>query len=742
MANVVRNFKNNLHMKKTVLSICILMMGILVLAQTPEQWRIVNGSIYSVAYAPTNPNMILVSTQDGVIRKSTDGGVSWKEKNLGSKSGVTSLKAFSNTHFIGVNSNSEVVLSSDAGETWSVNILKDSLGNKIFSLTEIVILSETEAFVKTVEANAKTFYTTDNGLSWSYYKYKQPKSLFQVNDTLIGLDHLPVPPYGFTKALAILRSTNMGKTYDTIAFPPAGLAGNNFNNVNKKGYENISFINAQNFFINVNDRIFYKTTNGGLNFTGIDFPGSKSIYDLFFITPEVGIVSAGRTTVEITKDGGNTWKTLQNKDEFLGPTIIKHLHEVNGKFFMMDYYNSYILDESLVVSTPQNFAPTNLQKASLVNDTILLAPYGNYFYKSINGGLTWGKTNPILGQFNDNANYDSYAVRGKDSIFVIANTRLYLSKDGGQTFSLTHTFPEFNPQYYYFKYLGGDNFILVGNGALRYSIDGGVNWTSKATGVTTPLAISAVSIDAIYILGNYKVQFSGDTGTSFVNVTGNLPANRDYGTKLFFVNKNLGFLYGGNGFLYRTADGGTSWTNQSTAIPSIRMQHWDMLAAKNENEIFIMDADGRGSNEKVFHSLDGGLTWDHDANNLGLYDPTFMTFKSGAQGLATGPTLVYRSGLYEATVNEIDVDETITGTYTYSFDEERVSFYPNPCSNQLNLQSAEDIVKLELLTANGVIVFTKNNDTNQLMLDDYSGGVYFIKVYTSRDVQTIRIVKK
>ncbi len=726
-------------MKKTVLSICILMMVIQLLAQTPEQWRIVNGSIYSVAYAPTNPNMILVSTQDGVIRKSTDGGISWKEKNLGSKSGVTSLKAFSNTHFIGINSNSEVVLSSDAGETWSVNILKDSLGNKIFSLTEIVILSETEAFVKTVEANAKTFYTTDNGLSWSYYKYKQPKSLFQVNDTLIGLDHLPVPPYGFTKALAILRSTNMGETYDTIAFPPAGLAGNNFNNVNKKGYENISFINAQNFFINVNDRIFYKTTNGGLNFTGIDYPGSNFVYDMFFISPTEGFITVSGNTVQYTGDGGVTWKKIQNEGEFLGPSVIKHLHQVNGKLFMTDYSTTYLIDLSTAVSTPQNYIPNNLAKASLLNDTILLAPFENYFYKSINGGVTWTKTNQIIDI--GKVNYDSYATKGLDSIFVISNTRFYLSKNGGQTFSLTHIFPEFNPQYYYFKHVGGNNLLLVGNGQMRYSTDGGLTWTSKVTGITTPLAISAVSIDAIYILGNNKVLFSGDTATSFLDVTTNLPANRDNGTKLFFFNKNLGFLYGSNGFLYRTADAGASWTNQSTAIPSIRMQHWDMLTAKNENEIFIMDADGRGSNEKVFHSLDGGLTWGHDVNNLGLYDPTFMTFKSGAQGLATGPTLVYRSGLDEATFNEIDVDETITGTYTYSFDEERVSFYPNPCSNQLNLQSKEDIVKLELLTANGVIVFTKNSDTSQLMLDDYSGGVYFIKVYTSSNVQTIRIVK-
>src|SRR5690606_10014345 len=118
--------------------------------------------------------------------------------------------------------------------------LKDSLGNKIQSLTEIVILSETEAIVKTVADKPTSLYTYDNGQTWTY-KLNQPKSLFQVNDVLIGISHIPNPPYGFTSSWRMLRSTNKGESYDTLAHP-IGLNGSGFNNSYKKGYENISFV--------------------------------------------------------------------------------------------------------------------------------------------------------------------------------------------------------------------------------------------------------------------------------------------------------------------------------------------------------------------------------------------------------------------------------------------------------------------------------------------------------------------
>ena len=731
-------------MKKTLLSFAILFISLSAFSQTPNSGeksmvQFIRSSCSYQSKFNFSINVKMVLSENPLMEEKRG-----KKIKLGTLSGITSFKAFSNTNFIGVNTNSEVVLSSDAGETWSVNILKDSLGNKIQSLTEIVILSETEAFVKTVATNPTTLYTNDNGATWSYYEYNQPKSLFQVNDTLIGFDHLPVPPFGFTKALGILRSTNKGVSYDTISFPPAGLLGNDFNNQFKKGYENISFINTQTFFINVNDRIFYKTADGGLTFTGIDYPGSNFVYDMFFISPTEGFVTVSGNAVQYTGDAGATWKKLQNDGEFLGPSVIKHLHKTNGQLFMMDYNNSYIIDQSTVVSTPQNIIPTAglNTKTTLVNDSILLIPFENYFFKSINGGVTWNKTNQIISEFNSKVYYDSYTTRGKDTIFVNANTRIYLSTNGGDSFSLVHTTTRFNPQYTYFEHLKDDDFVLVGNGIIKYTLDGGTTWIEHNTGVNSPIATEVASLNAIYSLDfNKNILFSSDSGKTFSQVITNL-VDKANAQKLFFINDSTGFVYGANSFIYKTENRGASWQKITDAIPLTRTYTWVEMEAKGENEIYLIGATGTGSGGKIFYSSDGGDTWSETLNNLRLSEPKLMTFKSGYEGLATQLSTIYRSGLYEATVVEIDVDKTITGTYAYSFDEESVFYYPNPCANELNIQSKSPVLKIDMVNSNGVVVMSGKEGTEKLLLEEFESGIYFLTIHTTENSQTVKVIKK
>ena len=727
-------------MKRILLSLSILLTSFFAIAQAPEQWRKVNGAIYSVVYAPTNPNLILLTTEDGVIRKSVDGGVTWKEKSAGSFNVITSLKAFSNTHFIGVNSMSEVVLSTDAGDSWSTLILKDTLGNKIQMLTEIVVMSETEAIVKTVAANPTSLYTDDKGLTWSYKK-NQPKSLFMVNDTLIGIDHLQFTQ--FTKAFGVLRSTNKGETYDTISILPTGLSGNDFNNQFKKGYENISFVNAKTWFINVNAKTFYRTTDGGLTFTEIKY-GAYVVREMSFLSSTEGFVSLfGNNSVQYTKDGGATWTPVKNVGSFSGPSVMKHSHKNNGQLFMVDYYNSYTIDSSMIVSLPQNVAPTNLTKASIINDTILLTPFENYFFKSVDGGMTWNKTNQILTEFNDKVTYDSYATVGNDTIFVNANTRIYRSTNGGNSFSLIHTTTRFNPQYTYFKHLKEDDLVLVGNGVIKYTLDGGATFTEYNTGTFhSPRTIEVASLKAIYGLDySNNVVFSSDSGKIFAMANGNLPS-RTNATKLMFVNDSVGFLYGNQSFLFKTEDRGATWKNlKDSLVGDGRFFNWDAMASNGEKEIYIMDADGNGGAVKIFYSLDGGNTWSKSTNNLHLADPKFMAFKSGAQGLATGTASVYRSGFDAAVTQEIVVDNIVTGVNDFALNGSNVSFYPNPCSNQFTITSATEIIKLEVINARGELVATKNTDTNKLELDGFSLGIYLVKVYTSNDIQTIKIIK-
>lgn len=727
-------------MKNILLILSILSIYGATFAQTsePEHWRKLNGAHYAFAQSPIDSDIILIATEDGIIKKTTDGGVTWDEKSTGVSNVLIDLKPFSGDDFIGLTTMSELVVSHDAGETWSSSTLKDSLGNKIQTLTEIVILSETEAIVKQVTANPVAVITDDAGITWDFMETRQPKSLFNVNDTLIGIDHIA---QGFITVFGLLRSIDQGQTYDTIAVGPSGLFGNGFHNQFKKGYENISFVNTQIFFINVNGRSFFKTVNGGESFVEIDYPGSNFVYDMFFLSSNTGFVSVSGNSVQYTNDGGATWTWLQNEGVFGGPIVIKYLGMTQSSLFMSDNYNTYVVDTSDVEVSAQNVIPQNLGKATIVNDSILLVPFENYFFKSINGGLTWNKTPEIRSQFNDKINFGSYATVGSDSIFIVDNTRIHLSTDGGETFAQVFNNTTFNPQYNYFKNLGGGRLIMVGNGAILYTIDGGVNWVApQGVGFSSPNAIEAVSLDAIYVLDfNRNVLFSSDTGQTFVNVNGDLPT-RDNATKFMFLNKTTGFLYGNSGYIYKTENGGENWTNLKDSIPTDRNQHWDRMAAKSENEIYIMDGDGTGGTSKIFYSLDGGDTWNKSTNNLHLDDPQFMMFKPGAQGLSTGTLSVHRSGFPLADVSEIEVGESVTAMFGHAIEHNDISIYPNPCDTELHVVSENGIIKSELYNSRGERLKTVNSE--HISLVEMNPGVYHVRVYTSTDAYNFKVLKK
>lgn len=159
-----------------------------------------------------------------------------------------------------------------------------------------------------------------------------------------------------------------------------------------------------------------------------------------------------------------------------------------------------------------------------------------------------------------------------------------------------------------------------GNGYLR-SLDGGSTWTNPLTGAASSLAIDRVTPTTIYVArhsdGIYK---STDNGSNFTKLAGGLPTSGFARIVIAISSSAPQTLYAcfvntSNGLegLYRTTNGGTSWTKLTSTPNFPSPQGWyDVFVGvnpTNPNQVLCGGVDPRYAPAGVVRSNDGGSTW-------------------------------------------------------------------------------------------------------------------------------------
>ena len=74
----------------------------------------------------------------------------------------------------------------------------------------------------------------------------------------------------------------------------------------------------------------------------------------------------------------------------------------------------------------------------------------------------------------------------------------------------------------------------------------------------------------------------------------------------------------------------------------------------------------------------------------------------------------------------------------------KLSYYPNPVKDILNLSSAEPITSVKVYSLNGQLIFTdtSENTIEKIDLSSIPSGIYFIKANTLNGYRTINIIKQ
>ncbi len=396
---------------------------------------------------------------------------------------------------------------------------------------------------------------------------------------------------------------------------------------------------SQKVFIATDDNSFdnggslFESTDGGINWTQLNIPFSLGdpFYGLFFLDSQNGW-AFGNDNYRTT-DGGTTWSQLP----FLGSTYFMKFYSSNfglatGNFgqyisrdgglswepspngmFTFDFIDTQIglgaSNNGIYKTTDGGLSFTSVKTGSaeaveFLTGTLALAVVDSMFVRSSDGGETW--TTGVIAEGRNrltSVSGDIILAWGHSGNFPNFDDRVFRSTDGGQLWS---DLGEILPAGVFAFAVADPQTVIASDfdGNMFHSSDAGLNWTQT---FVSPGQRPGYLSSAAPVFPNSQTGYFGygagfiikttDGGTSWSQISsGSGESLNDIDR---FANGNM-IAVGDNGTIL-TSNGGTSlWILQ----PSISQYKINALQVVGPGDAVLLDEIGQ-----VFLSADGGANW-------------------------------------------------------------------------------------------------------------------------------------
>ncbi|GIV26966.1 MAG: glycosyl hydrolase [Bacteroidia bacterium] len=609
------------------------------------------GRMICVRFHPSNPNKIYVGTAAGGMWMSNDGGNTWTTTtdNLGSL-GVSDIAIDpTNPNIIYIATGDY-----DAGDTYSIGVYKSTDGGLTWNPTGLVYTTNQQRRIGRLLINPLNpttvfaftsggiYRTRNGGSTWTLVQSGNFKDgEYKPNDTTII--------YGVTSS-GFYRSTNGGNSFTSISYGAVGsiirlsiaVTPANPNYVyllaskNDYGYGGVyrstsSGATGTWSVMSTTPNIFDWSTNGSGT-------GGQGWYDI-----AIGVSPTNPN--EIVCGGVNSWKSTNGGASW---TLFTHWYGGGGK----PYVHADLHDVQYTSS-----------------NTIYLVTDGGLF-RTTNGGTSFTAINGLM---NIAQIYKLGLSATSSSLIVTGHQDNGTNKWNGTTWS---------------EIYGGDGadcFISWNNnntivasyvyGDFQRSTNGGGSWTSIAPSTSESAAwvapiIQHPSNPNMFLCGYENVWLSTNQGTSWTK-PGNVGSGTGeiLGVKIAPSNTNVIYAFRTNA-LYRTANGGVSWTNISSGLPVGSAAITDIaIDNTNENNIYVTFS-GYSSGNKVFHSTNGGASWTNYSSGLPNIPVNCIVYtKNSSDAIYVGTDvgvyyreitmsswLPYSQGLPNVIVSDMEID--------------------------------------------------------------------------------------
>lgn len=243
--------------------------------------------------------------------------------------------------------------------------------------------------------------------------------------------------------------------------------------------------------------------------------------------------------------------------------------------------------------------------------------------RTVNGGATWEVIDlaPFLPEGLAFSYFDAMTFTNSTTGHIVTgkskNVFLLKTTDGGETWAIKDSLVSTSSQRWYdIQFYDDNKGVIVGDkkGTQKYTTDGGETWMPGDSTIMTAFSVSTVrwlSETELICLGEgnafqmapLPVNKSTDGGMTWTTITDMSNPAYDRAKDLYFKDSMNGIAMGSNGFskmfIYKTNDGGTSWT------ASMGKYSFGIGALSgHDNTIYAL-----GTGSHIIKSTDFGDTW-------------------------------------------------------------------------------------------------------------------------------------
>lgn len=662
---------------------------------------LVSGRITAEAVNPTNSNDLWAGAADGGVWNSQNGGHTWTpmtDKQQTLAVGSMAVDPHNpNTIFVGTgeaNFNFDaywgvgVLKSTNHGATWKRyggnifgglgigRIAVDPANSKILLLSAILD-SAPGPKGQNNAANVGIWRSTNGGISWKHVLSGTAGTdvVFDPANPSIAFAGL-----GFSSTISgVYKSTDGGQTWTLLSSGiPTGTTNNIFRvglGISSDGTHVYAVLDDGGTNTLVNSSV-YVSTDTGATWTAKAIPtnGNQGFYDLYVtVDPSDSTGNTayvGEIDILQTTDGGTTWTNLTNSTT--GPV---HSDQHALVFFSNTSSSYYLGCDGGVWSGTKAGTFTNLNAGGL-NIT--------QFYGGSIGEV--GPDAQLYGGAQDNGE-DQYPVGtpttakqwtevfggdGGDTAVDYTNNavvyeeyvHLAISKstDGGATWSLaTAGINPADPSNFIAPFImspSNHNELFAGTDHLYITTNGATSWTAPgpAPDPGVPLNVIAVAPsndNYVYVGDNSgKVFLTTNGGVTWTG--GSVPGSTGGFVRGLAVDPTnpstvyvsfADFATSAGHHVFKSTDGGTTWTDISTSLPNIPFSSILIFSEDSEQDILV------GSDVGVFGTENGGSSWariGHGLPNVAI-DQVFMNISGTKIFVAT-----HGRGMWELLGPDVD----------------------------------------------------------------------------------------
>lgn len=261
----------------------------------------------------------------------------------------------------------------------------------------------------------------------------------------------------------------------------------------------------------------------------------------------------------------------------------------NISCYKQDNDNILLYNDTLTEIANDNFG------VYFLNETTGFSYYLGNIKKTIDGGETW---NTVLNDTGINLFHMQFVNNNVGYIVSHSAGRVYKTINGGDNWALC-TSPPSVGSLFCLKFLDENIGFVAGSSRIYKTVDGGLNWTTVNTFSNNIWAIDFVDSNIGFAAGDnnmlFKTTNGGDTWTSHINTMTTGTVTRG----MQFIG-NVGYICKSDGNIYKTIDSGENWVLKTSTTKNVLL-HIQFL---NENLGYCV-----GENDTFYKTIDGGDTW-------------------------------------------------------------------------------------------------------------------------------------